>query len=98
MSKMSRGPRSRSRKKMTKRARDRGKVPITKYLQNFEIGEKAAMVIEPTAYKGGPHHKFHGLTGTITGKQGNAYKLKVKDGNMEKIILAKPEHLKKVGV
>jgi len=42
-----------------------------------------------------PHPKFHGLTGTIVGKRGNSYLVKIRDKKKEKIIISRPEHLRK---
>ena len=93
---MSHGRRAGSRRKMRKSPRDRGKVPVTRYLQEFSVGDKVAIQIEPTAYDGAPHHRFHGRVGDVTGKQGNAYKVSIKDGGKSKVILTRPVHLKKV--
>jgi len=39
--------------------------------------------------------RFHGKTGTIIGKQGNCYKVLIKDIGKEKTILIHPIHLTK---
>jgi large subunit ribosomal protein L21e len=96
MVKRSRGSRSSTRHKLQKKPRERGLSPITRSLQKFEIGEKASIVIDPSYHKGQPHPRFHGLTGIITGKQGNAYKLDVKVGNKKKVLLVRSEHLKRI--
>jgi large subunit ribosomal protein L21e len=43
-----------------------------------------------------PHRRFQGRTGIITGTQGRAYVIRVSDGNMEKTVVARPEHLKPI--
>ncbi len=96
--KMSHGPRARSRKKMTKRVRERGLPPIRRYLAKFEVGEYAAVDINPSEHYGFPHHRFQGRTGVIVGMQGDCYKLKIRDGGMEKILIVHPVHLKKIAV
>jgi len=40
--------------------------------------------------------RFHGKVGTVVGKQGKCYQVKIKDVQMLKIVLAHPVHLKKV--
>jgi large subunit ribosomal protein L21e len=60
----------------------------------YEDGEKVAIVIDGGQQKGMPHRRFQGKTGTITGKQGRAYVIAVKDGNMAKTVVALPEHLR----
>jgi len=78
-----------------KRARDRGLSPITRIFQQFEVGEKASVNIDPSIHKGQPHVRFHGRTGTVTGSRGKAYLLKVRMGGKEKEIIVRPEHLRK---
>jgi large subunit ribosomal protein L21e len=43
-----------------------------------------------------PHRRFQGKTGIITGIQGRAYIVSVKDGNMKKTVVARPEHLRPI--
>lgn len=78
-----------------KRARDRGLSPITRIFQQFEVGEKASVNIDPSIHKGQPHVRFHGRTGTVTGSRGKAYLIKVRMGGKDKQIIVRPEHLRK---
>lgn len=96
MVKRSKGLRSSTRKKFTRYIRDRGKTPVSRTVQVFEAGQNANIVIDPSVQKGQPHHRFHGLTGVVTGTQGNAYVVKVRVGNMEKALIIRPEHLRTV--
>jgi large subunit ribosomal protein L21e len=98
MVKRSRGFRSKTRKKLRKRPRERGLSSITKTFQEFEVGEHANIIINPSIHKGQPHPRFHGLTGTIIGTQGEAYVLTVKVGKKDKELIIRPEHLKKIPV
>jgi large subunit ribosomal protein L21e len=41
-----------------------------------------------------PHRRFHGKTGTVVGQRGRAWMLAIADGNAEKIVIARPQHLK----
>ncbi len=95
MVKRSKGFRSKTRKKLSRRPRERGLSPITRTLQVFDVGEHVNIVIDPSKHKGQPHPRFHGLTGTVIGTQGKTYMLNVKVGNMEKKLLVRPEHLRK---
>jgi len=94
--KMSHGLRARSRKKLSKRARERGLPPPSRFIQKFEIGDRVAIDIEPAVHKGMPHHKFQGRVGTVVGVRGRAYLVEVKDGGKRKIVISLPVHLKKV--
>jgi large subunit ribosomal protein L21e len=97
MVKASKGGRRRTRNVMQKRPRDRGLSTITRSFQKFEVGEKANVRLDPSIHKGLPHVRFHGRTGVVVGKQGNAYVLDVRDGGKTKRIIVKPEHLSKAG-
>ena len=81
---------------MRKKPRDRGKVSITRIMQKFQKGDKVLLFQEPAVHKGMPHPKYKGKVGTITEKQGKAYKVKIKDGNKIKIILSTAVHLRKI--
>jgi len=95
MVKASKGYRRRTRYVMQRRARDRGLSPITKEFQAFEVGEQASVTVDPSIHKGQPHIRFQGKTGTVKGMQGKAYLLDIKDGDMMKEIIVRPQHLRK---
>jgi large subunit ribosomal protein L21e len=97
MAKMSKGSRAGTRYTLQRKPRERGLSNISKSLQTFEEGERAVVKIDPSKHKGMPHRRFHGLTGVIVGRQGDAYVLELKDGNKKKTVVARPEHLAKVG-
>ena len=59
-------------------------------------GDRVAIVLDGAQHKGMPHRRFQGRTGTIAGKQGRAYVVNFKDGNMKKTVVARPEHLKPI--
>jgi large subunit ribosomal protein L21e len=95
MGRTSTGPRRRTRKKLQKRARDRGLSPITRRFVEYEEGELANIVIDPSVHKGQPHPRFHGLTGRILSRRGRAYLLEVRTGKSLKQVIIRPEHLRK---
>ncbi|MFO8109955.1 MAG: 50S ribosomal protein L21e [Thermoplasmata archaeon] len=92
----SKGTRQGTRNILRKKPRERGLIPITRALQHFDEGERARILLEPSIHKGQPHRRFHGKTGVVIGKQGEAFLLKVFDGNMEKKVIVRPEHLRRV--
>lgn len=96
MVKRSKGLRSKTRQKMRVSPREKGKVKVTKFLQNFELGEKVGINIDPRIHKGHPHPRFQGSTCTVVGHQGNAYVLELKDGGKVKRLVVKPEHIKRL--
>ncbi|NOZ76464.1 MAG: 50S ribosomal protein L21e [Euryarchaeota archaeon] len=95
--KRSKGTRHGTRHKLRKNPRERGPVPVTRMLQEFEIGQKVHIIIEPSIQKGQPHHRFHGKTGTVTGKRGSSYIVEVFDGRARKQVIARPVHLRSQG-
>ncbi len=94
--KKSKGIRQGTRKILRKKPREKGMIPINRALIEFEKGEKARIKIEPSVHKGQPHRRFHGKTGVITGKQGDAFVVEVKVGGKIKKVIARPEHLRKI--
>jgi large subunit ribosomal protein L21e len=95
MVRRSKGTRSKTRRILSKKYREKGLPNVTKVLQTFEEGEKASIVIDPSVHSGQPHVRFYGLTGTVVGKQGKAYLIEVKAKNKKKTLIVGPEHLKK---
>ena len=90
----SRGFKSRSRKKLTKKPRAGRSNPITNKLQIFEEGDLVHIIIDPSVHRGQPHSRFHGKTAEVIGKRGQAYLLGLKDGNKYKELIVRPDHLK----
>jgi large subunit ribosomal protein L21e len=88
------GPRKKTRYKFKKDQRKRGILPITSLIQRFEVGQKVHVVCEPSVQKGMPHRRFHGKTGTVIGQRGRAWLLSIRDGDSEKVVIARPQHLK----
>lgn len=91
--KRSKGSRNRTRKTLRKDAREQGNPPVTHSLREFEEGDIVSVRINSAVHAGMPHPRFQGATGTIAGKQGDAFLVDIKDGNKEKTLIANPEHL-----
>ena len=96
MVRSSHGPRKKSRQILSKSPRSRGLSPITHEFQEFEVGEKVHIFLDPSIHHGMPSIRFHGKTGTVLGTQGKAFVIAVKDGDKIKTVISTPEHLKKV--
>ena len=88
--------RSKTRHKLKKTVRTRGKIPTGKYFQTFEPGEKVALVAEPGMQKGMYHPRFHTKSGIIKAKEGRCYKVLVKDRKKDKTVVVHPVHLKRL--
>ncbi len=94
--KRSKGTRQGTRKIFRKKPRERGQIPVNRALQDFDEGEQVKIMIEPSIHKGQPHRRFHGKTGRIEGKRGQAYIVNVKVGGKEKQVIARSEHLRRM--
>jgi len=85
----------RSRNTLKGKPRDRGKISIRRYFQEFEIGETVGISID-VKYRNIPCPKFNGKIGKITGRQGRAYYVNINDNGRKKNVLVCPEHLQKI--
>ncbi len=88
--------RRKSRKKLTKTIRQRGKISLTRYFAEYKPGASVVLKAEPAVQKGMYHVRFHGKRGIIEGKQGDCYNVMIKDGSKQKTLIVHPVHLKKV--
>lgn len=93
MVKASRGLRRKTRNILRKSPRTKGMTPITHEFREFDVGEKVSVVIDPGVHYGMPHMRFQGKTGVVSGKQGRAFVVQLKDGDKPKTVIARPEHL-----
>lgn len=91
----SKGPRRKSRSVLTKRARERGKLGLSRLLAEYEVGEKVIINIDPGVHRGMPHKRFQGKVGTVVEKRGKAYILDIPQRKTSKLVIAGPEHLRK---
>lgn len=90
------GFRRKTRYKLRQSISNKGKLPVTRFLQEFEMGEKVLLKAEPS-YQGGMFFlRFHGKIGEIVGKQGDCYLVAIKDGKKAKKCLSHPVHLQRV--
>ena len=90
------GSRRKTRSKLRKPEREKGKVAISKYFNKFIEGETVVLKPEPSVQKGLPLPRYQGKSGIVIGMQGHCYKVLIKDGSMEKMIIVPPVHLLKL--
>jgi len=90
----SKGSRSRTRRLLSKKPRERGKISISRILHNYLPGEKVCIKIDSGIHKGMPHRRYHGKIGVVKEKRGRSYILEVGKGNETKILITRPEHFK----
>jgi len=78
-----------------KKVRTRGKLQLSRYFQDLKKGDSVAVVRERSETFNFPE-RMQGRTGSVEGKRGRVYIVKIKDQNKEKRFLIEPIHLKKV--
>lgn len=78
-----------------KTLKNKGKIKLSRYFQNFEKGEKVAVIRELALQPRFPQ-KLQGRIGTIESKRGSSYILKIKDLNKEKTYIIHPVHLRRL--
>ncbi|MFA6065173.1 MAG: 50S ribosomal protein L21e [archaeon] len=87
------GRRGKTRYKMSKHG---PKTSVNDIMREFEIGDKVQIVIDGSIHKGFPHKNFHGLTGNVKAKRGEAYEISVAKGNQPLTVVTTPVHMKKL--
>jgi len=92
------GFRRKTRHKLKKNIRVRGKISLTRFFQTFTIGDKVVLNAEPGYQKGMYFPRFHGNMGTILKKIGTCYEVTIKDQNKFKTVIVHPVHLTKTKV
>jgi len=78
-----------------KNVRTRGKLPLSKYFQDFKVGESVAVIRERAVASSFPV-RLQGRTGVVEDKRGKAYIIKIKDQDKEKKFLIEPKQKKKI--
>lgn len=89
------GFRRKTRSKMRKNIRQRGKISIKNYFQKFTVGDSVTLVPEPAIQNGMFFPRFQGKTGVVMGMQGACYKIHITDGSLVKELLVHPIHLRR---
>ncbi len=90
------GFRRKTRSKLKKPVRSRGKITIKHYFQEFKVGEKVLLKAEPAVQKAMYFPRFHAKIGVVEGKRGKCYEVRIKDGHKKKLLVIHPVHLRKV--
>jgi len=88
------GERQGTRSILKKKKAERSRVFINRVMHPYAEGDSVAIVLDGAQQKGMPHRRFQGKTGVIAGIQGRAYIVSVSDGDMQKTVVARPEHLR----
>jgi len=94
MTRQGAGLRRKTRGKLSKRPREKGKISIRRFLASFSVGDAVWFDAEPGYQKGMYLPRFHGRSGVVVGKQGDCYRVKMREGGKEKVLIVHPVHLK----
>jgi large subunit ribosomal protein L21e len=92
--KRSKGQRMGTRSILRRRKSEKSQLNIARVMHEYNEGDRVAIVLDGGQQQGMPHRRFHGRTGFIQSRQGRAWVVAVKDGNMRKTVVARPEHLR----
>ncbi len=89
------GFRRKTRTKLRKHIKDKGKLKLSRYFQDFKIGDRVTLLAESSIQKGMYHPRFHGKRGIVKGTQGKCYEVEIKDIKKTKTLIVHPVHLKR---
>jgi len=89
------GFRRKTRHKLKKPKKEKGKLKIGEFIKEFKENQRVILKAEPAYQKGMYFPRFHAKQGIIKGKRGNCYKVAIKDGRKEKMVIVHPVHLKR---
>lgn len=89
------GSKRKSRGRLKKSIRRKGKISLSKYFQTFNEHDKVRLNAEPSCPNGMYFRRFHNKFGIIKGKRGECYEIIIKDGNKNKMIIVHPVHLRR---
>ena len=87
------GFRRKTRHKMSKSVRTRGKLSQRDYFQSFEAGDKVQLRAESSHHKGMYHPRFYGKVGIVGEKRGRCYVVNIKDFSKSKSLIVHPIHI-----
>lgn len=90
------GFRRKTRHKLKKSIRAKGKPRLTRYFQDLKQGDKVLLQADAAVQKGMYFPRFHGKSGIVQEKKGTCYRVKVNDLGKEKLLTVHPVHLKKL--
>ena len=88
--------RRKTRSKLRKNIKNKGKFSLSSFFQTFKLGEQVLLKAESSIQKGMYLPRYHGKIGKIRKKQGKCYEVMIRDKNKEKILIVHPIHLRKV--
>ncbi len=89
------GFRRKTRSKLSKKPRQKGKLSIRRYLEEFQSGDRVLLAAEPAVQSGMYHPRFHGKAGIVQEMKGTCAVVNIVDGNARKELIVHPVHLRR---
>jgi len=87
--------RRKTRHKLSKEIRRKGKISLTAYFQKFNVGDRVVLKAEPSVHEGMYHPNYYGKAGIVTGIRGRCYEIAINDRSKQKTLIVHPAHLLK---
>jgi large subunit ribosomal protein L21e len=91
----SKGIRRKSRSALTKKVREKGRLPLSRLLTKYKEGDKVVINVDPGIHKAMPHKRFQGKVATIVGTRGKAYIMEIPQRKTVKTIITTAHHIRK---
>lgn len=91
----SKGIRRKSRSALTKKVREKGRLPLSRLLTSYEEGEKVVINLDSGIHKAMPHKRYQGKVATIVGQRGKAYIMEIPQRKTVKTIITTAHHIRK---
>ena len=88
------GFRRKTRHKLGKSSRERGKISLTRFLQTFKEGDMVQLGAEPAYHKGMYCMRYYGKVGFIKKKVGRCYNVEINDRGLKKLLIIHPVHIR----
>lgn len=89
--KKAKGQRTKTRDKLKRKG---SRLSVNKILKEFNTGETVQVNINSSFHSGIPHRRYQGISGKVIGRQGNAFRIAVKEGNAPRTLVVTAAHLK----
>ena len=82
--------RRKTRHKLSRSVKEKGRVNVNAFMQSFKKGEKVVLKADPGYQRGMYHPRYHGRPAIVAKKQGECYIVTLKDGSKGKNLLVHP--------
>jgi large subunit ribosomal protein L21e len=89
------GSRRKTRYKLQRDPRQKGKLSLKKYLAEFKSGDRVLLKPDSICQKGMFDFKFVGRVGLVGKKVGGCYEVSIKEKSKEKMLIVHPIHMKR---